>query len=100
VADVTTVPDGTELTDAQLTAIIAKIDLDIYNLVAESKTPGLNYSEGGAVSRSVSRAANMKALMEMRKYYKDLLEQYPAEYLSQACDPDTPAIYSAMNGGI
>jgi len=69
---------GDDLTEEQIKGILAQIDLDITNLVREGKLSALNYSVGGPAGRTADRAGNLRALLEARTCYQQLLEQLPS----------------------
>jgi hypothetical protein len=69
---------GDDLTEEQIKGILAQIDLDITNLVREGKLSALNYTVGGPAGRTADRAGNLRALLEARTYYQQLLESQPS----------------------
>ncbi len=75
---------GKELSDEQINAILAQIDLDMMNLVREGKLSALKYSVGGSAGQSTDRAANLQALLSARDYYQKLLTSRPAWTVSSA----------------
>jgi hypothetical protein len=83
--DLTNLDDlaGEDLTEPQIKAILAQIDLDITNLVREGKLSALRY-EGSGGSPTADRAANLEALLAARKHYEALLHALPAWEISSA----------------
>lgn len=69
---------GDDLTEEQIKGILAQIDLDITNLVREGKLSALNYSMGGPAGRTADRAGNLRALLEARTCYQQLLNRLPS----------------------
>jgi len=84
-SDLTDLDDlaGQDLTEAQIKAILAQIDLDITNLVRDGKLSALRYA-GGTGHASADRAANLEALLAARKHYEALLHSLPAWEVSEA----------------
>ena len=74
---------GEELTEAQIRGILAQIDLDITNLLRDGKLSALKYAVGGAAGRTTDRAANLRALLEARRHYEELLRAKPGWEVSQ-----------------
>ena len=74
---------GDELSEEQLRGILNQIDLDITNLLRDGKLSALKYSVGGAGGRTTDRAANLKALLEARKYYQQLYDALPGWVISE-----------------
>ena len=74
---------GQDLTESQIQAILAQIDLDIANLVRDGKLSALKYA-GANGSPSTDRAANLEALLAARKHYEALLHSLPAWEVSRA----------------
>ena len=66
--------DAAELTAGQLRAIVGQIDLDIVNLLRDGKLSALKYAAPGDSGGLTDRAANLKALLEARRYYAGLLD--------------------------
>ena len=75
---------GDELTESQIKGILGQIDLDITNLVRDGKLSALNYAVGGQAGRTADRAGNLRALLEARKFYQQLLEQAPSWTVNEA----------------
>lgn len=73
-----------DLGDAQIKAILAELDLDIANVARGGKFAALKYDVPGAAGRGVDRAANLKALLEARRYYEGLLSSLPGVAVSRA----------------
>ena len=69
---------GDDLTEEQIKGILAQIDLDITNLVREGKLSALNYSVGGQAGRTADRAGNLRALLDARTCYQQLLDRMPS----------------------
>ena len=69
---------GNDLTEEQIKGILTQIDLDITNLVREGKLSALNYSIGGQASRTADRAGNLRALLEARSQYQQLINSLPS----------------------
>lgn len=63
---------GEAPTEEQIDGILAQMDLDIANLLRDGKLAAVKYSVPGAGGRSTDRAANLRALLEARKYYTEL----------------------------
>lgn len=91
-ADLTTLDDlaGQPLTEPQIQAILAQIDLDIANLLRDGKLAAAKYSLGEGAP-ATDRAANLQALLAARKHYESLLQSRPAWEVSQAERGDQPA---------
>lgn len=75
--------DASEITPAQVRAILAQIDLDIMNLVREGKLSALKYGVSGPSGMHTDRAANMQALLLARDHYQKLLNQHPVWQTTQ-----------------
>ena len=74
---------GDDLNESQIKGILAQIDLDITNLLRDGKLSALKYGlhcEGGVMT---DRAANLKALLEARKHYENILQDLPGWEISQ-----------------
>jgi len=78
---------GVDLTEAQIKGILAQIDLDITNLVRDGKLSALNYSVGGQAGRTADRAGNLRALLDARTHYQQLLERVPSWNVNQFEEP-------------
>lgn len=89
--DLTTLEDleGQPLTEEQLLAIIAQIDLDITNLVRDGKLSALKYSIGGSGAPSADRSVNLHTLLTARHHYETLLRALPTWVVSRGED-DSP----------
>lgn len=74
--DLTTV-SGDALTEEQIKGVLAQIDLDVMNLVRDGKLSALRYGFGGNAGATTDRAANLKALLEARAVYEQLLKTMP-----------------------
>lgn len=70
-ADVSEIPDGSELTAAQCDAMISRISLNIYNIMA-GKWDALDHAEFGAVGKKVEPTKLLAELREQLKLWKDL----------------------------
>ncbi len=79
---------GDTLTEVQIRAILAQIDLDVMNLLRDGKLAALKYSVGGNAGATTDRAANLQALLAARQHYQQLLSTLPAWELSQGVDDD------------
>ena len=77
---------GTELTETQIKGILAQIDLDITNLLRDGKLSALKYGLAGQGGQSTDRASNLKALLEARSLYEQLLKSRPSWEISQFDD--------------
>lgn len=77
---------GTPISETQIVAILAQIDLDIMNLLRDGKLAALKYSLPGHVAGSSDRAANLQALLAARHHYERLLQQQPSWQTSQYDD--------------
>lgn len=75
---------GAELTEEQLRGIVAQIDLDVTNLLRDGKLSALRYGTPGDAGALTDRASNLRALLEARTQYQNLLESRPAWITSQA----------------
>lgn len=75
---------GEELTDEQLRAILAQIDLDIVNLLRDGKLSALKYGVTGPAGQQTDRAANLQALLAARNHYQQLLSSRPCWIPTQA----------------
>lgn len=75
--------EGRDLTETQIQALLAQIDLNIANLLREGKLAALKYHGGGSLP-AADRAANLQALLAARQYYAQLLQSLPAWRLAQA----------------
>ena len=73
-----------ELTDDQLRAILAQIDLDIVNLLRDGKLSALKYGVAGPAGQQTDRAANLHALLAAREHYQQLLAARPCWIATQA----------------
>jgi hypothetical protein len=89
-SDLTNLDDlaGDDLTEPQIKAILAQIDLDIVNLLRDGKLSALKYAGGEPGMPSADRAANLDALVAARKHYESLLKSLPAWEVSQAIEPE------------
>ena len=74
---------GDELTESQIKGILAQIDLDITNLVRDGKLSALNYAVGGQTGRTADRSGNLRALLDARTHYQQLLESIPSWNVNQ-----------------
>ncbi len=74
---------GQELTESQIQGILDQIDLDITNLLRDGKLSALKYGLDGPAARMTDRAANLRALLEARRYYENLLRSLPAWQVSR-----------------
>jgi hypothetical protein len=72
---------GRDLSESQIQAILAQIDLDLANLLRDGKLAALKYAGGN--SPSADRAANLAALLAARKHYEQLLHALPAWQVSR-----------------
>lgn len=81
---------GADLTEPQLKAILAQIDLDITNLLRDGKLSALRYSVAGQPGQHTDRAANLKALLQAREHYAQLLAALPAWHTSRHDDGHSP----------
>ncbi len=86
-ADVSTIPDGTATTAAQIEAIIAQIDLNIYNILNSSKHAAAPHGEFGAVGYKHEPDKGLAAMRAMRAEYVAMLNDIPAEIHSQWNNP-------------
>ena len=82
---------GADLTEDQIKGILAQIDLDITNLLRDGKLSALKYGIPGQGGRSTDRAANLKALLEARRHYQNLLTSLPSWEVSQQAEDDNPS---------
>jgi hypothetical protein len=80
--DLSTVQGG-DLSESQIKGILAQIDLDITNLLRDGKLSALKYGIGGARGQTTDRAANLKALLEARAHYEQLLQSLPSWEISR-----------------
>lgn len=80
--------EGADLTESQIKGILAQIDLDITNLLRDGKLSALKYGLGGEGGQKTDRAANLKALLEARKYYEHVLKSLPSWEITQAEDDE------------
>ena len=76
---------GTARTAAQLHALIEKIDLAIYNLLASDKNAAISYRVG---DREIDREGYLLWLLDARKTYERQLAALPAWDTSVYDDPD------------
>lgn len=79
---------GNDLTEAQIKGVLAQIDLDITNLLRDGKLSALKYGVGGTAGRTTDRAANLRALLEARRHYQQMLEALPSWNINVAEDAD------------
>ena len=79
---------GTELTEAQIRGILAQIDLDVMNLLRDGKLAALKYGTGGPAGQSTDRAANLRALLDARHRYEQMLLSLPSWQVSEYEDCD------------
>ncbi len=86
--DLTNLDDvtGSPITETQIVAILAQIDLDVMNLLRDGKLSALKYSLPGHVAGSTDRAANLQALLAARHHYERLLQGQPTWQTSQYDD--------------
>ena len=66
-----------DLTQAQVEAMITAINAQLLTLVSDPKP---NYSEG---EFSVSWGDVQRILLEQLKYYREMLQSFPAEEITQ-----------------
>ena len=78
---------GIDLSEKQIKGILAQIDLDITNLVRDGKLSALTYSVGGQAGRTADRAGNLRALLDARTQYQQLLERIPSWNVNQFEEP-------------
>lgn len=76
-----------ELTEAQIRGIIRRIDLNIYNILAD-KHGATPYAEFGQAGHRADPDKGLKTLYELRKSYELMLNQVPCELHSVYDDPD------------
>lgn len=69
---------GTELNAEQIQGILNQIDLDILNLARDGKLAALKYAVPGSAGAATDRASNLRALLEARKHYEQLLREFAA----------------------
>lgn len=74
---------GSDLTESQIKGILAQIDLDITNLLRDGKLSALKYGITGPGGQSTDRSTNLKALLQARRHYEDLLMSLPGWEVSQ-----------------
>lgn len=74
---------GDDLSEAQIKGILAQIDLDITNLLRDGKLSALKYGTQGEGGQTTDRGANLKALLEARSHYHQLLQSLPSWEVSQ-----------------
>ena len=74
---------GSDLTEAQIKGILVQIDLDITNLLRDGKLSALKYGFAGSRGQKTDRASNLKALLEARALYDQLLKSLPSWEVSQ-----------------
>lgn len=80
---------GASPSEAQIRGILAQIDLDVLNLLRDGKLSALKYGGGGGPQ--TDRAANLRALLEARTHYQQLLAGAPAWVVTQAdCECEEP----------
>lgn len=79
---------GQDLSAAQVKGILAEIDLDVTNLLRDGKLSALKYAVGGRAGQMTDRAANLKALLEARAHYEQLLHRLPSWEVSQFSPDD------------
>lgn len=84
-ADVTTIPDGTATSAAQLEAILSQVYLNIYNLETSSKHAGATHGEFGAVG--YKHEPKLKELYERAAMLEKRIDNLPAEIISQWDNP-------------
>ena len=77
---------GTAITEAQVLGIIARIDLNIYNLLA-GKWDLVDYAEFGLAGHRKDPTKMVEALKGLKSMYQSQLDDLPAEYTSQFDDP-------------
>jgi hypothetical protein len=80
--------EGAAVTETQIQAILAQIDLDVMNLLRDGKLAALKYSVGANAGATTDRAANLQALLAARQHYQQLLSMLPAWEVSQGVDDD------------
>jgi len=84
-ADLSSV-SGADLSEIQIKGILAQIDLDITNLVRDGKLSALKYDIAGAGKQTTDRASNLKALLDARTFYQEMLHALPSWEVSQGVD--------------
>ncbi|MDA1211799.1 MAG: hypothetical protein O2955_04745 [Planctomycetota bacterium] len=77
---------GSPISETQIVAILAQIDLDIMNLLRDGKLAALKYSLPGHVAGSSDRGANLQVLIAARHHYERLLQSQPGWQISQYDD--------------
>lgn len=82
---------GDDLSEATIKGILAQIDLDITNLLRDGKLSALKYAIAGQAGQSTDRAANLKALLEARRHYENLLTSLPGWEISRQADEENQA---------
>lgn len=83
---------GSDLTEDQIKGILAQIDLDITNLLRDGKLSALRYGLAGQGGQTADRGANLKALLEARGHYDQLLKSLPSWEESQYTDENDKAL--------
>lgn len=68
-ADVSEIPDGDELTAEQITSIINRISLNIYNITA-GKWDALDHAEFGALGKKVEPTKLLAELRQQLAYWE------------------------------
>lgn len=68
-------PAGTNLTESQLRAAIAKLDVVLLNITTGNGTYGAaEYEERGDVGFRIRTADSLKQMIELRKHYVEMLK--------------------------
>lgn len=86
ISSVSDIPDGEDLTEAQMKAIINRIDRNIYNLLA-GKWDLVPYAEFGEAGHRKDPDKLIKSLRELRDYWEKRLHELPYNHISVLDDP-------------
>ena len=89
-ADITaisSIPDGTELTAAQIQGQINVLEMAIYNIRSQNKWNGADYTQFGGAGKKFSGAGHVKQMIAEIEYWRQRLNEFPWEETSQFDDP-------------
>lgn len=79
ISSISQIPDGEELTEAQIRSMINNIDVQIYNLTSGGKWDLLPHAEFGNVGKKDDPDKLLDALSKLRDKYQAMLDAVPFE---------------------
>lgn len=86
ISSINSIPDGSDLTEAQIKGIINRIQINLFNLL-EGKWDLLPYAEFGEAGHRADPDKLAKELREQLKYWTQQLRELPASEISVLDDP-------------